>query len=250
MATGARSAHPTRQARRRAATYDEIVRAARTMLGRQQELTIRGVATEMGASPAGLYRYVAHLDELRDLVAAAIDESLAVEVEADLEHLPPFDSAARWLAAWTGIRRWGLARPDEFRMLLARPRSGEAAVRELSDALLGRLLRALWEQHDIPLPPVPPAADSAFANTVRTRVEPWPPELSWLHARVCASLHGVIGLEVTGYVDPALVGSDALYRSTMIDWLARLGQASDFDRLMPVLDAELEREFYYRQGNK
>ncbi|GGO90484.1 hypothetical protein GCM10011584_22360 [Nocardioides phosphati] len=241
MATGARSAHPTRQARRRAATYDEIVRAARTLLAHQQELTLRGVATAMGASPAGLYRYVANLDELRDLVAAAIDESLAADVRADLEHLPPFDATGRWLAAWTGLRRRALARPDEFRMLLARPRSGGAPVRELSDALLGRLLHALWQQHDLALPPVPPAAVSATANVVRADAEPWPEELSWLHARVCTSLHGVIALEVTGYVEPTLVRSSALYRSTMIDWLARLGQAGDFDRLMPVLDDELAR---------
>jgi AcrR family transcriptional regulator len=138
MATGARSAHPTRQARRRAATYDEIVRAARALLAEQQELTLRGVAARMGASPAGLYRYVANLDELRDLVAASIDETLAAEVQADLGHLPAFDSTARWLAAWTGVRRWALARPDEFRMLLVRPRSAGAPVRELSDALHGR----------------------------------------------------------------------------------------------------------------
>lgn len=241
MATGARSAHPTRQARRRAATYDEMVRAARTLLAQRQELTLRGVAAAMGASPAGLYRYVAHLDELRDLVAASIDESLAADVGADLAHLPPFDATGRWLAAWTGLRRWALARPDEFRLLLARPRSGDTPLRELSDALLGRLLHALWQQHDLALPPVPPAAESVFANAVRTATEAWPTELAWLHARVCASLHGVIALEVTGYVEPEIVESAALYRSTMIDWLARLGQAPDFDRLMPLLDDELGR---------
>jgi AcrR family transcriptional regulator len=241
MTAGTRSAHPTRQARRRAATYDEIVRAARTLLASHQELTLRGVAAQMGASPAGLYRYVANLDELRDLVAAAIDGSLAADIRADLEHLPGFDASARWLAAWTALRRWALGRPDEFRMLLARPRSAGAPLRELSDALLGQLLRALWQGHGIDLPPVPPAALSAMANDVRTDADAWPTELAWLHARVCASLHGVIALEVTGYVEPELVRSAALYRSTMIDWLARLGQAPDFDRLMPLLDDELGR---------
>lgn len=114
-------------------------------------------------------------------------------------------------------------------------------MRELSDALLGRLLHALCQQHDLPLPPLPTAAEGGLANTVRTQADPWTPELAWLHARVCASLHGVIALEVTGYVEPALVESAALYRSTMIDWLARLGQAADFDRLMPFLDDELGR---------
>lgn len=242
MATGSRSAHPTRQARRRAATYDAIVHASRTLLAHQQELTLRGVAGQMGASPAGLYRYVANLDELRDLVAAAIDESLAADVRADLEHLPVFDSTTRWLAAWTALRRWALARPDEFNMLVTRPRSAGAPVRELSDALLGRLLHAMWQQHDVPLLPAPPAAEDALANVVRTdAAAAWPTDLAWLHARVCASLHGVIALEVTSYVEPSLVASASLYRATMIDWLARLGQIGELDRLVPVLDAELAR---------
>lgn len=242
MATGNRSAHPTRQARRRAATYDAIVHAGRTLLAHQQELTLRGVATRMGASPAGLYRYVANLDELRDLVAAAIDESLARDVRADLDHLPVFDSTTRWLAAWTALRRWALARPDEFGMLVTRPRSAGAAVRELSDAFLGELLHAMWQQHDVPLLPAPPAAEEQLANIVRTGTgAAWPTDLAWLHARVCASLHGVIALEVTGYVEPELVASASLYRATMIDWLARLGQIEDLDRLLPVLDAELAR---------
>jgi hypothetical protein len=88
---------------------------------------------------------------------------------------------------------------------------------------------------------VPPAAESDIANAVRTDAGEWPTELAWLHARVCTSLHGVIALEVTGYVEPALIESAALYRSTMIDWLARLGQAGDFDRLMRLIDAELSR---------
>lgn len=239
---GTRSAHPTRQARHRAATYDAIIHAGRTLLAHQQELTLRGVATHMGASPAGLYRYVANLDELRDLVAAAIDDSLAADVRADLEHLPIFDSMTRWLAAWTALRRWALARPDEFRMLITRPRSGDAAVRAASDSCLGQLLHAMWKQHDLPLMPAPPAAEAHVANIVRNvSGEAWPTDLAWLHARVCASLHGVIALEVTGYVEPALVDSAALYRATLIDWIARLGQIGDLDRLLPVIDAELAR---------
>lgn len=242
MATGTRAAHPTRQARRRAATYDEIVHASRALLGRRQELTVRGVATQMGASPAGLYRYVANLDQLRDLVAVSIDEDLATDVRTDLERLPDFDTSGRWLAGWTALRRWALARPEEFGMLLARPRSEGTSVRELSDALLGQLLQEMWRHDAIPLPMVPPDIEDDLASLApRADGDPWPPELVWLHARVRASLHGVIALEVTGYVEPSLVSTAALYRTTMIDWLARLGQVDDLDRLLPLLDAELAR---------
>lgn len=238
MATGTRRAHPTRQARQRAATYDAIVNAARTLLRQGQDLTLRGVAAEMGVSPAGLYRYVAHLDELRDLVAASIDESVTADLGQAVAATG--DVTERWLLAWTRLRHWALTHQHEFRLVLARPRSGQTSIREVSDAFHGECLRALTKHHDVRLPPVPPAAEPTIvAMAQRSTTDPWPTALTWLHARVLASLHGVIALEVTGYLDPALVTNAVLFRATMIEWLARLVRADELGGLLAALDAEL-----------
>lgn len=240
MTTGVRRAHPNRQARQRAATYDAIVNSARTLLADGQDLTLRGVAAAMGASPAGLYRYVANLDELRDLVAASIDESLAADLAAAVDAVAADDVATRWVVAWVRLRHWALTHADEFRLVLARPRSHQTSIREVSDAYLGERLRALTAHHDVRLPPVPAAAEPAMvALAPRPTTAPWPAALTWLHTRVLASLHGVIALEVTGYLDPALVTDAAVFRATMIEWLARLVRADELGGLLTVLDAEL-----------
>lgn len=242
MTTGARRAHPNRQARQRAATYDAMVNAARTLLAEGQDLTLRGVAAAMGASPAGLYRYVANLDELLDLVAASIDESMTADLVAAVEAVEANDATTRWLVAWVRLRRWALSHPDEFRLVLARPRSDETSIREVSDAYLGECLRALTTHHDVRMPPVPPAAESTIAGLAqRPGSAPWPTALTWLHTRVLASLHGVVALEVTGYLDPALVANAVVFRATMIEWLARLVRADDLGALLAALDGELVR---------
>lgn len=240
MSTGVRGAHPNRQAQQRAATYDAMVNTARTLLAEGHDLTLRGVAAAMGVSPAGLYRYVTNLDELLDLVAASIDESVAADLVAAVEAIAADDVTRRWLVAWVRLRRWALRHQDEFRMVLARPRSGEVSIREVSDAFLGACLRALTTHHDVRMPPVPPAAEqTVVALAERPGSGPWPATLAWLHTRVLASLHGVVALEVTGYLDPALVRSAAVFRATMVEWLARLVRADELGALLAVLDAEL-----------
>lgn len=240
MSTGARRAHPTRQSRQRAATYDAIVNAARALLAQGHDLTLRGVAAGMGVSPAGLYRYVANLDELRDLVAASIDESVTADLVAAVAVVATDDVTAQWLVAWTRLRRWALTHPDEFRLVLMRPRSDQTSIRELSEAFLGECLRALTTHHAVRLPPVPPTAEPTLVDLAqRSATGSWPTTLTWLHARVLASLHGVIALEVTGYLDPALVTTAAVFRTTMIEWLARLVRADELGRLLAVLDDEL-----------
>jgi AcrR family transcriptional regulator len=238
MTTGARAAAPNRQARRRAATYDEIVAGARALLDEGQRPTVRGVAARIGASPAGLYRYVSGHDELLDLVAAAVDESATREVRERVERHD--DPLTQWLAAWIGLRQWAFAHAAEFRLLVDRPRSNGAPIRELSDAWLGRLLHAVWATRGFPLPQTPGLDLSGLAPRAAGVDSPsWPPGLVWLHARICSSLHGLIALELSGYAEPALVQSAALFRSTLLDWLARFCPTADLERLAHVMDDEL-----------
>ena len=238
MTTGARAAPTNRQARRRAATYDEIVAVARALLSEGHRPTIRGVAGKLGASPAGLYRYVSGHDQLLDLVAAAVDEAATAEVRAHAERHD--DPLTRWIAAWIGLRAWALTHSAEFRLLIDRPRSNGVPIRELSDAWLGQLLQAVWAARGFPLPPTA-GLDLTGLEPLRHNADQqtWPPGLVWLHARICSSLHGLIALELSGYAEPALVHSAALFRSTLIDWLVRFCPPSELERLVVVIDQEL-----------
>lgn len=242
MSTGARRAVPSDQERHRAATYDAIITAARTLLAQGRGLTLRGVAAEMGASPAGLYRYVAHLDELRDLVAASIDEALRADLAATVAAVGPDQPTDRWLVAWIRLRQWALTHPDEFGLAMTRPRTGRTPPCELTNALLGECLRSLTTHHGVRIPPVPAAVEPALVElSRRSGPDGWSPALNWLNVRVLASLHGVISLEVTGCLDPALVKEAAVFRTTVVEWLARLVRPDELGAVLAVLDAELAR---------
>ncbi|HWJ98689.1 MAG TPA: TetR/AcrR family transcriptional regulator [Acidimicrobiales bacterium] len=82
--------------RSRRFSTDEVVDAALRCVERDglDALTMRAVATELGASPMALYRYV---DGREDLVARTVDRSLA---GFDFPDLPAADAPGAELAAW------------------------------------------------------------------------------------------------------------------------------------------------------
>lgn len=226
----------TRRDRRRAATYAEIIDAARAQLAEGKEPALRAVAARIGMTPPALYRYVANHSQLIEVVTSAVDGACAREVAADVEQYPPGDPAARWVAAWAGYRQWALRHQGEFRLVIAHPRSvGEhpLSLRSTSDGYLGQLLHDLWRHGGFELPTPPQLPVGGVPDT------DWPASLEWLHARIRTSLHGLIDLEISGYVDDALVSSAALFRASVLDWLPQLGLERHSDRLASVLDMEL-----------
>ncbi|HJQ05810.1 MAG TPA: hypothetical protein VJ872_10220 [Nocardioides sp.] len=233
----------TRRDRRRAATYEEIVAAARAQLAEGRELALRGIADAIGMSSPGLYRYVTSRSQLVDLVAETIDADAVRAVEADVLGYPEGDPAARWVSGWAGYRQWALRHSGEFRLVIGHPRSGgeqPLSLREASDGYLGTLLHELWRHQGFAIPePVVARAAAYDAGHRSGRSAQWPAGLAWLHQRVSASHNGIIALEVTGYVADELVADAALFRETLLDWLPRLGLQSETARLAAVLDAEL-----------
>jgi AcrR family transcriptional regulator len=234
----------SRRDRRRAATYEEIVAAARAQLADGKELALRGIAETIGMSSPALYRYVASRSQLVDLVAETVDADAVRAVEADVARYPEGDPAARWVAGWAGYRQWALRHGGEFRLVIAHPRSGgerPLSLREASDSYLGMLLHDLWQHRgfDLPAPGAERAPRPETGARSGRRTAQWPPGLEWLHTRVSAAHNGIIALEVTGYVEDELVASGALFRESVVDWLPRLGLAEETARLRTVLDAEL-----------
>lgn len=234
----------TRRDRRRAATYEEIIEAARAQLASGKELALRGIAEAIGMSSPALYRYVDSRSQLIDLVAETVDADAVRAVEADVAGYPEGDPAARWIAGWAGYRQWALRHGGEFRLVVVHPRSGGDALslRMASDGYLGMLLYEVWKHHgfDVPEPVVEPRSRPEAGTRSGRRTAEWPTGLNWFHTRLCAALNGIIALEVTGYVEAPVVADAALFRESVMDWLPRIGLAGEVGRLVAVLDAELE----------
>jgi len=121
-ATAAVEAHrttPTRRERQRAATYDEIVTVARTLLGGPEPLSLRAIAAEMGLTAPALYRYVDSYQELLMLVARSIFEDVISAMTSARDRYPDDDPAAQTIAASVAFRAWGLTHPEEFGLIFA-----------------------------------------------------------------------------------------------------------------------------------
>ena len=110
---------PTRRERQRAATYDEIVTAARKLLGSPEPLSLRAIAAEMGLTAPALYRYVDSYQALLMLVARSIFEDVISAMISARDRYPDDDPAAQTIAASVAFRAWALAHPEEFGLIFA-----------------------------------------------------------------------------------------------------------------------------------
>lgn len=110
---------------------DQIKQAARRRLAVDgPDLSLRGVARDLGLVSSAVYRYFASRDEL--LTALIIDgyDSLGAAAEEAEAAVPRRDVAARWLALGRGIRGWALANRHEYALLYGSPVPGYAAPQE------------------------------------------------------------------------------------------------------------------------
>lgn len=88
-------------------------------------LSLRGLARQIGMSPAGLYRYVDGLDELVTslLVDAYTELADAVEQAAGPD-VPPREAL---IGAARAYRAWAVAHPNRFLLIFGTPIPGYAA---------------------------------------------------------------------------------------------------------------------------
>jgi len=243
---------PTRRERQRAATYDEIVEVASALLDEGAELSLRAVAARMGMTAPALYRYVASYQELVDLVAFELDKQETARWAAEAERLPADDPAGRLTIACVEFRRWALAKPREFQLVFANPvTEGDTERRDLltlatSGHYFTDLLWQIHERYGIPYPALddlpPQVRDAVLEPLIPAKAEHIAVEdrgLLWVYMRAWSALYGVVVLESTGHCDPRVIASGALFRSTLVEWLPRLGLDAEAQRLTALLDAEL-----------
>lgn len=106
----------------------QIKRTARAHLAREgANLSLRGVARDLGLASSAIYRYFASRDEL--LTVLIIDGYNALGTVAELSQvgLPKAGLMGRWLAVGTAVRAWALANPADYALLYGSPVPGYQA---------------------------------------------------------------------------------------------------------------------------
>ena len=124
----------TRRERLRTKAVDEILTAARSLLGPDApgSITVRAVARAVGMTPAALYRYFPCREDLLSDVCVRLYDEARTSIEAARDTAGA-DPAARLRAAGRELRRWALAHPAEFELMVGPSgQASEARVRAVA----------------------------------------------------------------------------------------------------------------------
>ena len=239
---------PTR-AEAHAATAARIVAAARDLLVRHGEVTLRAVARELGLTAPALYRYAPSHEDLVRMVALAIDADVAERITRAAERQPVDDPASRLVAAAVEFRRWALENRHEFSLVFTNV--DVDCIDELqSEASTGmkfsELLFALWAERQFPIPRLEDL-DPGLATILRDPMVPAdlsgvPDEvrgLIWVLERAWSRLYGTVTLEVFRHIDPRIVEEAHLFRAMIEDQAVPLGLTDDLPRLRRLVDTLL-----------
>lgn len=199
---------PSLRDRVRSEMNQEIKEVARRHLAAEgANLSLRGVARDMGIVASALYRYFPSRDAL--LTALIIDayEALGTAATEAESAVPRDDLRGRWLAVCRAARTWALSHPAEYGLLYGSPVPGYAAPQE-TVALAAKVVLLLVDividgsqQLEPASSPVPEPVRADLRRLIEQHPRDLPEErldrvfVGWTH------LFGLINFEVFGRLD-------------------------------------------------
>jgi AcrR family transcriptional regulator len=109
----------------------QVVAAARTLMVRHgvEGVSMRAIAAAAGVSPAALYLYFPDKLVLMAAVVDALFEGLLASFRRAAEQAPPREPFGRLSALMEAYVAWGLAHPEEYRLMFMTPVVGVAGHR-------------------------------------------------------------------------------------------------------------------------
>ena len=239
----------TTREQNRVDTMRRIVEASRRLVTGTGEMTLRSVATEIGMTAPGLYRYVDSHEELVRIVAMDIDSSAADEIAESRDAQADDDPAARMVASAVAFRQWALHHREEFSLVFTNldvSCIAELNAESKTGMLFSELLFEVWHRYRFPVPRLD-ELDPDLVEILRDPVVPAdltgvPDELRpliWLLERAWAALYGTVTLEVFGHIDPRIVEKALLFRAMLEEQAVPLGLADELPRLRELMSEML-----------
>src|SRR6266516_8110451 len=232
----AASLAPTRRARQRAATTEEIKTLARRQLAEQGPgaLSLRAIARQMGTASSALYRYFASHDELLSALCVDAYDALADTLTTARDAQPPDDHARQWWAICHAFRRWALEHPADFALLFGTPQPGYQAPEQVTGPAAGRATQVPLRVYaaadhagaaDLNRTQLPPTLElevgellvsllgEAVGDTVGDTAADYPTRLTGIALNAYASVLGYLVAEIFGSLPRLIADTDRLYQA-------------------------------------
>ena len=214
---------PTRRERLRAELTAEIKAVARRQLDTDGPGAVswRGIAREVGMSPASLYTYFESLDDLYTHLIADSFHAHGAALQRAVDAMEGRPLSDRLFAAKIGYREWGIRRPGEFRLLYNNllpdyeaPEDGPTVAATLAvGAVFLVLLQEGWRSGELaPATPGPMVETEKFrdnygieitSDEFRTAIGAW------------GMIHGLTSLEVNNHLSEDWVDAAAVFVAEM-----------------------------------
>jgi AcrR family transcriptional regulator len=224
----------TRRERLRAELVESIKEAALAQLeaGGPSAVSLRGIAREIGVSPAAIYGY---FDSLDDLFTALItdgfnDQADAIETAVDAHADAPIGT--RMFEGLRAYRRFALDNAALFRLLYFAPVPGYEAPEDAPSMTAAlrvtvpylRILAEGWASGELAPPPHGPVVDTSkfeerfglalTSDQLRSATECW------------GEFHGLVALELNGAIHESWTDPGELYESNMRAMITRMGMTA------------------------
>jgi len=214
---------PTRRERLRAELTTEIKAVARRQLEQDGPGAVswRGIARDVGMSPASLYTYFESLDDLYTHLIADSFRSHAAALQRAVNSMEGRPLADRLFAAKIAYREWAVRHPGEFRLVYNNllpdyeaPEDGPttAATIAVGEVFL-LLLHEGWRSGEVQPAPSGPRVDTKrltdaydieiSSDEFRTAIGAW------------GMIHGLTSLEVNHHLSEEWVDAATLYLAEM-----------------------------------
>lgn len=208
----------SRRDRQRAATEAEIKGVARRLLVESggTELSLRGIAREMGMTAPGLYRYFENLGALAEAMCHEYLDEISATIRGALD-VAGEGVAIRVHVAIRTFRDWAVSHPAEFGLLFRSKGPGPVAFpgqeqQEWDDCthsqafagLFLGLFQDLWAEQPFEVPELGPEAVAVIEQlqNLRSMLSIEMPEAAmWVFAHAWVRLYSVIALEVLGQLN-------------------------------------------------
>ncbi|MFD0366186.1 TetR/AcrR family transcriptional regulator [Nocardia sp. GCM10030253] len=201
---------PSLRARVRAEMTEEIKASARRRLAVDgANLSLRGVARDMGIVASALYRYFPSRDDLLTVLIMEAYQALGDAAAAAEAQIPAHESRRRWLAVCSAVRAWAAAHPAEYGLLYGSPVPGYDAPKDTVTPaaavvlLLAQIAEAAADTlAPIPAPtPLPAPVRADFRILIEQQASELPEEVLDRVFVGWTQLFGLVNFEIFGRLD-------------------------------------------------
>jgi AcrR family transcriptional regulator len=220
----------SRRERLREATREEIKAVARRQMAESgtASLSLTAIARAMELVPSALYRYFPDRDALiTALILDAFSDLAAALAAADAAE-PATHYGQRLMAAAMVYRSWSLANPIEFQLVFGNPIPGYEGPIELTGPAMERVfsvfLGTIQAAHAAgKLRPIADYRPEALTQYEKAHTPRYDPPVMYSGLAGWTTMHGVVTLELFGFLPHSLAEREHFFRGRMQLYLESIG---------------------------